>query len=56
MTKENAIQKKDNNKHDFLVMCKPIHLKIQSIFDYLNNCPNKLLDFNELPDKEKRYL
>ncbi|MDM8305382.1 HaeIII family restriction endonuclease [Phocaeicola salanitronis] len=53
MTKENAIQKKDNNKHDFLVMCKPIHLKIQSVFDYLNNCPNKLLDFNELPDKEK---
>lgn len=53
MTKENAIQKKDNNKHDFLVMCKPIHLKIQSIFDYLNNSPNKLLDFNELPDKEK---
>ena len=52
MTKENATQKK-NNKHDFLVMCKPIHLKIQSVFDYLNNSPNKLLDFNELPDKEK---
>ena len=34
-------------------MCKPIHLKIQSVFDYLNNSPNKLLDFNELPDKEK---
>ena len=92
MTKENAIQKKDNNKHDFLVMCKPIHLKIdlnqrndkptvkqsqtnsqldlgnkcygipcssaywkeiQSVFDYRNDNPNKLLNFNELSDKKK---